>query len=246
VQIIPVLDLQGGCVVRAVGGRRNEYRPIQSILTANAAPEAVLDAFIERFAFRAAYVADLDGILGKGADFQRLAQLACRPIDFMVDAGVESPNDAQRLIDLGISKVVAASESLPSIDVLADLIERCSADRIVFSMDLNDGKPLVADQEWNSKTPEAIVDAAGSRGTKQFILLDLADVGESTGSRTLPLLARLRERCPRGWFAAGGGVRNIEDVNRAKRAGADAMLVASALHDGRITPGDLAQSSVKV
>jgi len=241
-QIIPVLDLQGGSVVRAVGGRRSEYRPIQSILTANAAPEEVLDAFIERFAFHAAYVADLDGILGKGADFQLLGRLARRPIDLIVDAGVKSPNDAQRLIDLGVSKVGAASESIPSIDVLADLVDRCSADRIVFSMDLNDGKPIIGAQEWTSKTPDAIVDDAVSCGTKQFILLDLADVGESTGLRTLPLLVRLRERYPSCWFAVGGGVHNFEDVSRAKRAGADAILIASALHDGRISPDDLAQS----
>ena len=37
-QIIPVLDLMHGCVVHAVKGQRDRYKPVQSILTASSAP----------------------------------------------------------------------------------------------------------------------------------------------------------------------------------------------------------------
>jgi len=36
-------------------------------------------------------------------------------------------------------------------------------------------------------------------------------------------------------------VRSIDDVRAAETAGADALLIASALHDGRINAADLIQ-----
>ncbi len=39
---------------------------------------------------------------------------------------------------------------------------------------------------------------------------------------------------------AGGGVRNADDLRRLKASGCDAALVATALHDGRITAADVA------
>ena len=40
-QIIPVLDLLGGQVVRGVGGRREAYRPVRSVLTTSSEPRQV-------------------------------------------------------------------------------------------------------------------------------------------------------------------------------------------------------------
>src|SRR3954451_24567824 len=47
-QIIPVLDIQGGIVVRAIGGRRSEYRPLVSRLTDSTEPLAVAHAMRAR------------------------------------------------------------------------------------------------------------------------------------------------------------------------------------------------------
>jgi len=38
----------------------------------------------------------------------------------------------------------------------------------------------------------------------------------------------------------GGGVRGAEDLRSVAASGCDAVLVASALHDGRLTAADLA------
>ena len=62
-RILPVLDLLGGLVVRGVAGKREEYRPIQSTIAADARPETVARALAEKFGFEEAYVADLDAIM---------------------------------------------------------------------------------------------------------------------------------------------------------------------------------------
>jgi len=59
-------------------------------------------------------------------------------------------------------------------------------------------------------------------------------VGTDTGPGTLPLVGELRTRYPRLELIAGGGIRDRDDVSRLADAGADAALVATALHAGRL------------
>ena len=53
----------------------------------------------------------------------------------------------------------------------------------------------------------------------------------------LDMLAQVRSRAgPARSVIGAGGVRSVADLAAAARAGADAWLVATALHDGRIPP----------
>ena len=61
-QIVPVLDLVNGQVVRGIAGRRQEYRPIASALCPNAQPTTLAKSLVGELALREAYVADLDAI----------------------------------------------------------------------------------------------------------------------------------------------------------------------------------------
>ena len=63
-QIIPVIDLKNGLVVRGVAGRRELYRPVESVLNCEATPRSVANAFASNLGFRNTYVADLDAIAG--------------------------------------------------------------------------------------------------------------------------------------------------------------------------------------
>ena len=74
-----------------------------------------------------------------------------------------------------------------------------------------------------------------------MLLLDLAQVGMSTGTSTLPLVCYAKEHHPGVEIISGGGVRDEKDVETFAREGCDALLVASALHNGRITPDSVRQ-----
>jgi phosphoribosylformimino-5-aminoimidazole carboxamide ribotide isomerase len=54
------------------------------------------------------------------------------------------------------------------------------------------------------------------------------------GAGTEALVSRAKERFAGVEVVAGGGVRDWDDVRRLEDAGADAVLVASALHDGTL------------
>ncbi|MEX2558660.1 MAG: HisA/HisF-related TIM barrel protein, partial [Pirellulales bacterium] len=64
--------------------------------------------------------------------------------------------------------------------------------------------------------------------------------GMDAGVAALALCRELRQRHQQLELVSGGGVRGLQDLRALAEAGCDAALVASALHDGRLTAGDLA------
>jgi phosphoribosylformimino-5-aminoimidazole carboxamide ribotide isomerase len=111
---------------------------------------------------------------------------------------------------------------------------------MTFSLDLKEGQPLVAKDAtgWNS-TPLEIARQAVACGITRLIILDLADVGSSNGGATDGLCRTLLAEFPHLPITSGGGVRGPEDLRRLAQLGVKNVLVASALHDGRLTPSDV-------
>src|SRR6185295_17714205 len=64
VKLVPVIDLAGGAVVRAVRGERENYRPIVSRLCEGHDPADIAIALATYCAADTLYVADLDAIRG--------------------------------------------------------------------------------------------------------------------------------------------------------------------------------------
>src|SRR5688572_14665659 len=63
-RLIPVLDVMRGRVVRAVGGRREEYRPVESRLTLSTHPTKVAFELACYTGANELYLADLDALRG--------------------------------------------------------------------------------------------------------------------------------------------------------------------------------------
>src|SRR5208282_6859269 len=90
--IIPVVDLMGGVVMRALAGRRDAYRPIVSPLAASSAPCEIVAGFLRLHPFRSVYIADLDAILGRGENARVVRNLADKfpQVAFWLDAGAHT------------------------------------------------------------------------------------------------------------------------------------------------------------
>src|SRR6476659_7894367 len=188
-QIIPVIDLLRGRVVRGIGGRRSEYQPIQSQSAADARPSTVARAFVKHFAFKTAYVADLDAITTGHFSANAWQEIAAAGLNLWLDAGITNSLAAQKIIacgkqlDIDFQHVVGL-ETLESASEL-ETIQKLSRGEVIFSLDLRAGQPLTQIEDWKSLPPIDIAAQAISRGTNRLIILDLADVGESSGTRTL-------------------------------------------------------------
>jgi len=237
--LIPVLDLAHGQAVHAVGGRREEYRPVESVLTPGQSGNAMAlaRAYRERLGATQCYVADLDAIQEKGLQSELLGRLA-DPKGFgpglLLDAGAAGIAGVKDLLDLGMAQVIAGLESLDSWSDLEKMVGVAGSDRVLFSLDLHQGRPvyhLDTGPRLERIMPEELVNHAVSIGIAGLIVIDLADVGSGAGPSTGLLIQQLVARYQMPLYG-GGGVRDRSDVDALLEAGAAGVLVGTAIHRG--------------
>ncbi len=218
-RIIPVVDVKDGLVVRAIAGRRDDYRPIASPLAASAAPADVVAGYLRLYPFETLYIADLNAIMRRGDNFPAMHSLACAfpSLRFWFDAGDAPPPG-------GAFDRVVGSESLSSAAAPPDFSGEAD---MILSLDFREreflGPPglLVSPQLW----------------PRQVIVMTLARVGLNEGP-DLDAFAAIKAQAGSCEVFAAGGVRGAMDLAALKQAGAAGALIASALHDGRLGVGD--------
>ena len=237
--LIPVIDLMQGRVVRAVSGNRHAYQPIISKLCDSSDPLTVAKILCAHCATRQLYVADLDALLGQPAQAALLRTLlqVLPELELWLDAGFAGAAAADALrADLGTAAErvvpVFGSESLVSRGEL----ERCFArsgrssrsgpaasNDAVLSLDRRDGQRLDAAGCWD----------ASQWWPQRVIVMTLERVGANAGP-DLDTLRGVQLESPATFIVGAGGVRDERDLAQAADAGAGAWLVASALHDARL------------
>lgn len=253
-RVIGVLDLLGGRAVHARAGQRDRYEPVKGLPTGTETrpPYAPGDAvglarwYLRTVGLTELYAADLDAILGRlrvqqdasARQDTLVASVAALGAPLWLDAGVASVGDAAHALELAAAVVVIGLETLPSYEALAEICASVGGDRVAFSLDLRGGEPIVA-PGVPREPAHVVAERAARAGAGAVIVLDLARVGTGTGL-DLALIGRVRDAVPGVTLLAGGGVRGPEDLARLADAGCDGALVATALHDGRLGPDDVA------
>jgi phosphoribosylformimino-5-aminoimidazole carboxamide ribotide isomerase len=229
-EVVPVIDLLAGRIVHARRGERHTYAPVVSRLCASADPDTVVAALVAACDPRVLYVADLDALQGGPAQWEQLRAMAgAHPTrTFWIDAGVRDAADLARFAPFANVVPVLASESLQ------DLVLLDAAPNAVLSLDFRG---------------EVLIDPAGvaqhaDRWPERVIAMTLARVGSAAGpdfGRIADVRARGQACGRRLAVYAAGGVRGEHDLEALARAGVAGVLVASALHDGRLTAAAVAR-----
>jgi HisA/HisF family protein len=232
-RIIPVLDLKGGVVVHARRGQRAEYAPLRSPLVDGCEPVAVARALCAVCRTSSLYVADLDALAGEPADVATLSALASVS-DPWVDAGATTSERAEELARAGVARNVVGTESLGP-DAGNEGTDGAATPRRVLSIDLRDGRLISPRPELAGREAVAAAELATALGVRELLVIDLARVGSGSGP-PLHAVEQLAETLPHVAIYAGGGVRGDEDLRALESAGATGALVATALHERRITP----------
>ncbi len=227
-EIIPVLDLMGGSVVRARMGQRDQYRPIETPLAPTSTPVDVARGLMRLHPFRTLYVADLDAIgggNGNDAVLQALRQ-AFAGVTLWVDNGIADVARAKAWLGRDLGCLVLGSETQRDVSLVAGLTEE---PRAILSLDFRGSdfqgpRDLLADPAcWPSRV----------------IVMTLARVGSGAGP-DLDRLAAIRVAAPERAVYAAGGVRDAGDLAALAHLGIAGALVATALHDGRLAAREVA------
>jgi phosphoribosylformimino-5-aminoimidazole carboxamide ribotide isomerase len=162
----------------------------------------------------------------------------------MVDAGSHLPEEALTILSCGVREVVVGLETLHAFADLRNIVTQVGSSRVVFSLDLRLGIPILHSSMEGSceSNPLDLAGDAAEAGVSTILVLDLGRVGTGVGV-DLGLIEALRKHLPDTRLLAGGGIHSGRDLTRLSDAGGDGALVASAIHDGRLSGADLAAVS---
>ena len=224
-QVIPVVDLIQGLVVRAKMGDRDAYRPLVTPLAKTSDPVDVVAGLLSLFPFQILYIADLDAIRARGHNLAALARLraAFPALRLWIDNGSA---DASALAATAVyGDPVLGSESQRDAALVAGHPKALLS--LDFRGDAFQGPPdlLARPEVWPDR----------------LIVMTLGRVGSDRGP-DIDRLSEIRARAGARRLYAAGGVRHAADLAALREAGAAGVLVASALHDGRLTRADLDSS----
>jgi len=139
--------------------------------------------------------------------------------------GLADAAAAQAFLDQGSDHLVLGSEAQ------ADhrLVESLRDDpRVILSLDFR-GDDFIG--------PPSLL-AAPEIWPQRIIVMTLARVGSGAGP-DLARLGEIQKRAGDRLLYAAGGVRHADDLAALKRNGIAGALVATALHDGRLTRADI-------
>ncbi len=223
-QIIPVIDLKDGLVVHAMRGDRSQYQAIDqnSLITDSSEADVVIANLLKLKDFKSIYIADLNAICGLGNHSVLINQLLSRypEIEFWIDDGSELAN-CQTYPAINYKTVIGTeSQNQPVRQLDADLI---------LSLDFKQDQ-AVGHADWFN---------SNQFWPKRIIVMTLNRVGSQLGP-DFEKLTDLRQNHPDKTIIAAGGIRHLADLQQLKQLGIDAVLIASALHNGRLTTSDLA------
>jgi phosphoribosylformimino-5-aminoimidazole carboxamide ribotide isomerase len=257
-QVIPVLDLLDGHVVRAVRGERTAYLPIQSPLAATSEPLHIARALIAASGARTLYIADLGAILQRGAHVATLAMLraALPGIDIWLDAGyadfasmralfdsIERLTHIQHIEQSGPAQSRTSERNAPNAPATHDLaplvpVFGTESLRDLHALQAAEAAGLSPILSLDHRAGQLLADPAfeptSSWWPGRVIAMTLDQVGSYDGP-DLRTVERIRSNAPAGTAVIGaGGIRDRADLSAAARTGATAWLVASALHDRQI------------
>ena len=241
-KIIPVIDLMQGQVVHAKFGLRSQYQPIQSTLCNGSAPLIIVAALLELYPFQTLYIADLDAILGVGHHAELIAQIAesFPQLTLWIDSGIRQVNARglnqskqypSNLHQSNRIKPVVGSENIANLQDYRAISYACESQHI-----------LSLDYSATSAMGISALHSSARFWPDDTICMTLNAVGSTQGvdNERLSALIKLNQarKKPSRLYAAGG-VRDIDDIQQLNKLGITGVLIATALHSGKLSQADL-------
>ena len=227
VQIIPAIDIMDGQLVRLTKGDPSTKQGYQTKNPMEAAKEwAQQDAEM-------IHIIDLDAALGKTPNTEEILRIT-EEVDtsLQVGGGIRSLETARRLLDGGVERIILGSMPIKSPDETRILLDEYGSDRVVIALDHKYGYLLV--KGWQESTKHKLNDALSGfteQGYQWFLVTNIDHDGTLEG----PDIATYEEISTRANIIASGGVSSLDDIQRLKQTGVQAVVVGKALYMNRFT-----------
>ena len=229
--LIPAIDLKQGQCVRLRQGRMEDSTVFSDD------PVAMAGQWIEQGAKRL-HLVDLDGAFeGKpvNADVIESISLAYPDLPIQIGGGIRTVETVEAYLAAGVNYVIIGTQAVRKPEFVTELCAEFPG-HVIVGIDAKNG--MVAVQGWAESSDQSAEHLAlkfEDQGVSAIVYTDISRDGMMQGvnvEATRQLAAAIS--IP---VIASGGVTNIEDIkqlNQAKDAGIEGVIIGRALYEGTI------------
>jgi phosphoribosylformimino-5-aminoimidazole carboxamide ribotide isomerase len=227
-QVIPAIDLRGGCCVRL---RQGDYG--QETIFGD--DPAAMAARWEADGASRIHLVDLDGAkAGRPVNVEAVRAILGRvDVPCQLGGGVRDESTIAAWLDAGLDRVIVGTQALKDPAWFRAMIAKYPG-RLVLGLDARDGR--VATEGWldvSSVEAVALAEQFQDLALAAVIYTDIARDGMLEGPNLASTEAlALRIKTP---VIASGGVGSLEDLERLAKLPVAGCVVGRALYDGRFS-----------
>ena len=228
-EVIPAVDVQDGEVVQLVGGERGTGKRYGD-------PVEAAERWIEAGA-STLHLVDLDGAFEgdrvNAAAIEAVVGAVGETTTLQLGGGIRTAEGARDLLEAGIDRVILGTAAVEDPDIVAD-IDDTHPGSVVVSLDAKEGEVVVSG--WTEGTGLDPAEAAAryealGAGAILFTNVDVEGQLEGINREAVAAVVDAVD-IP---VIASGGVASVDDVVALQQAGAAAVVVGTALYEGRFT-----------
>jgi phosphoribosylformimino-5-aminoimidazole carboxamide ribotide isomerase len=235
--LFPAIDLRQGQVVRLQKGDPDRQT------TYSADPAGTARRWLEAGAGWL-HVVNLDGAFSQSAAANQAAlQQILNEAEkcggqVQLGGGLRAMQSVEQAFSLGVRRVVLGTLLVEQAHLLPEMLKRWGAERIVASLDAQDG--LVRVRGWQQSANLNALQLACELKAVGLEWLVFTDIDRDGMNKGLNLEATINLARRTGLkVVASGGVNSLEEVRAARQAGLAGVIVGRALYDGTLDPVDL-------
>jgi phosphoribosylformimino-5-aminoimidazole carboxamide ribotide isomerase len=229
-EVVPAVDMQDGEVVQLVQGERGTEKRYGD-------PVEAARRWVDAGA-KTLHLVDLDGAFEGERKNAAAVEAVVDAVDVPVQlgGGIRTADDARALLDSGVDRVILGTAAVNDPDIVAEISETHPGS-VVVSLDAKDGEVVI--EGWTEGTGLEPAEAAGryaDLGAAGILFTDVDVEGRLEGVNTDAVEAVVDAvDIP---VVASGGVATLSDVEALRDAGAAAVVVGTALYEGRFSLAD--------
>lgn len=228
-EVVPAVDVQEGEAVQLVAGERDSG-------TRYGDPVAAAERWLDEGA-ATLHLVDLDGAFeGKRANADAIAAIVDATGDdvaVQVGGGIRTVADASSLLDAGVDRVILGTAAVENPEIVEE-ISAAHPGSVMVSLDAKAGEVVVSG--WTEGTgldPAAAAARYEELGAGSVLFTNVDVEGQLSGIDR-DAVERVVDAVDIP-VVASGGVTDLDDVAALRDAGAAAVVVGTALYEGRFS-----------
>ena len=227
-EVYAAIDLMNGRVVRLLKGSE------RNVITYPGRPEEYAVKW-SSLGFTGIHVVDLDAAFGRGGNLEAVEKIVnASSVPVQVGGGVRSKERIERLLSMGVSRIILGSLALRDPELASKLGEQYGYGKFVIALDYSSNLEVLTEgwRKGSGLTLKEAYEIFSEKGFSRFLLTAKERDGLLRGPDR-HTLSRLPSEIRRNSIVAGG-VSTPEDVGSLRQMGFLGAVVGRALYEGRI------------